>query len=477
VKRATPLLKISNDSERRKIERSNFDGDPLFRAHLKIGDFNIDADITDISSAGVGLRLAENDMRHFQPNSSIDELFVYYGKSLLCEAKNPKVVNLAENRIGVSFVEQGSRFDRRAGRLIINPTMEPAMFAVDPIDHQHLLHLRVLNISMKGMLASTSISNRNIMPGVILKNTMILPGVGLVECELRVRNVKVQDKRTYLGCEFVGTTKKLEESIARFALIGGENKDLPPEMYAQRLKELNFPLSSIGVVTRLVRVSTKAQYEDMLRVRFAAYKAAAKVPEGWTAANMADEFDVQSFNYIGVANGISFATFRMTVCDHDDEHFPFESHEPFDAEKVGFARNEVFEVSKLAILPDFQKTDIVLSLFRKIGIETVKHKKGVLLLSTKALRRLYFKLGAKLISEEYPHPLIAGETLSLLVLPVENYMNGQGMSGLSWELLSKFVKDHFDRAGVEIGASAPSPKGLRAKFGRLISGFLSRRKK
>lgn len=473
--KSKPLLKISNIGNQRKIERAIFEDDPLIRARLRVSDLDIEVAVSDISSGGVGIKLTEDLLPKFTSGQTIDWLAIYYGKKLLAETKNSKVVNVTGDRLGISFVHQGSRLDRKRGRLVINPSMEPVMFAPDPIEHHQLLHMRVLNISMKGLLASTSISNRHILPGALIqKATLVLPGLGLCESSLTVRNIKVEGKLIYIGCEFESPTKDLQNAVARFALIGGENDSQPPEIYARKLKELDFPLKSVGSVTKLVRVSSKKHYDEMLRVRFDSYKAASKVVDGWDYADMSDSYDEHSYNYIAIANGISIATFRLTVCRGKSERFPFEEMEPFDEQRIGFKREDIFEVSKLAILPEFQNTDIVLSLFRKVGIEGLKHKKALCMLSTKSLRSLYFRLGAKVISEEHPHPTVHGETLALLVLPVKNYMKGRRMSGISWELLPRFVVEHFNWLGIKVSASSTLYQAIRAKIERFILRLLKK---
>jgi hypothetical protein len=99
--------------------------------------------------------------------------------------------------------------------------------------------------------------------------------------------------------------------------------------YLSQRKEL---LRAAGLTTRSLSkpctikvVETCQELEQILDVRFAAYKAAAKTPPGATSAMMEDEYDTSSILYCAKYGPDVIATMRANVSKNAGQQFPFEN--------------------------------------------------------------------------------------------------------------------------------------------------------
>jgi hypothetical protein len=95
------------------------------------------------------------------------------------------------------------------------------------------------------------------------------------------------------------------------------------------------------------------------------------------------------------------------------------------------------EVSRFAIDPHYQGTDLFFALFRKIIFEIgAKKINSPVCLATKKLSKYYIGIGAKPVSKAIPHPTIEGETLTLYLFDPDCIISGK-MSSLGWLFVAK----------------------------------------
>ena len=182
----------------------------------------------------------------------------------------------------------------------------------------------------------------------------------------------------------------------------------------------------------------------ILKVRFESYKKAKKIDESVTSfLDMGDEYDDNSIILAAFLGTKIVGTIRI-VFSKNESLFPFEKIFPFP-QKI--TRDNLVEVSRLAILPEYQGSDIILKLFQGFATEYMSKKRYALCMATKKIAPYYTSIGAKRISEEKTHPVLLDESLTCYLFDVVSLEKGK-MSGTAWYLFAREVIDHMSKFGV-----------------------------
>jgi hypothetical protein len=276
---------------------------------------------------------------------------------------------------------------------------------------------------------------------------LLLPGIGTLTVNLVICNAFSKDKRLVFGCLFQSINKQALEMLAQYAIIGGDN--LPS--YLSQRKEL---LRAAGLTTRSLSkpctikvVETCQELEQILDVRFAAYKAAAKTPPGATSAMMEDEYDTSSILYCAKYGPDVIATMRANVSKNAGQQFPFEKYFG-SCESLGMSRHNSCEISRLAILPEFQGSDLFIG-FVKVTVQMLVqlHLDTMFCVATNKLAPMYQRIGAERISEPVRHPVLVDEFLNLYSINTSSFLTGSNMEFEVWKKISDEALSHLSYYG------------------------------
>lgn len=437
--------------ESRELNRVALPLNHGFSARLEFPNATVNVRVLDMSVKGVGVELPGASSSVGYDPTQVKTLRLYYGTRQIAEVHDPKLIRFNSSSNTAAFMinsaAAGEKGGRKGVRLNTSAHLTPVILAPDPLNSKHALHLTVIDFNSTGLLASTSLTNKHLLAGMSLDGAQILlPGLEIMSFKGLVRHTRISSQRLFLGIRFVDPSSLFVETLAQFALYGGVPTFSAHGARLEALKSSGFTTRKIAKSVKIEIVQSPQDYLDVLDVRFQAYKAAQKVDPNSTKENMADEFDDSSVIYCAKINGVVVGTFRLNFSHKVGEQFPFEGYFPFSS-AIPVARSEVFEVSRLAILPEFQKTDLLLTLFRAVARDGAKAKKYLVMLATKSLRGMYFKLGSEQISAEVPHPMIENESLALLKLSTEDYIAGRKIRGLSWDIIVKDVAEHLSSFG------------------------------
>jgi N-acyl-L-homoserine lactone synthetase len=275
-----------------------------------------------------------------------------------------------------------------------------------------------------------------------------------------------------LGVAFLNLEAGAMELLAQFALFG----TLPPtdgtiEKKYSEVKTSIGALKSLGSAIRIEIVSRSQDYYGSLRVRYQAYSAAEKLDRSTTLEDMADEYDAHSIVIIAKADNAVVGTVRMVEWTGAGQKFPFENYFDFSTVDNQINRHRYYEVSRLAVDPKFQGTDIIVKLFKEVArITCVNPGKTTICLSTRALRKMYKRIGFYEISEEVPHPVLTGEALAVLKVDSEEFLRGSRMSAHAWDKVAKEVYENiFDAEVIDLKINR-SKVNLRLKIEKLLLG-------
>lgn len=405
-------------------------------------------EVLNYNSLGVSIKIQEDDSNII----NIQKVELIYGKAVISEFVKPKLVrkDLQNKNMIISFSENddGNLIKKeREDRAEFAEVLQGSAITTDPFTIDQALIFKVANISEKGVRLTSSKSNRHLTPGLVLKNVdIMLPGYGIFKTDIKIKNVNDENNKLNLGCEFLKKSKEQDSILDKIVLT--TNKLVIPSNYSKELRSKIKKVKKFGNRIRVRRLSSEEEYEKVLYVRFNAYKAANKVKDGMTLFDMKDQYDEHAIIYAAFIGPNIVGTIRL-VFRNNGNKLPLEEY--FDISKISEINpDETVEISRFAIDPHFQGTDLFFALFRKNMIEMgMKQIKYPVCLATGELAPYYRTIGAKEISEPVPHPTLPNTFLTLFLFNPDNIARGK-TSALGWFFITKPAKRIFNRFGLHM---------------------------
>lgn len=425
-------------TERRGLRRINNKYGSELTASIQCGVQVYTAEVMDYNSLGVSLKI--NAPQISIDTFKIDKLQLHYGKEVVCEITYPKVIHhLPEIRktvVSLTVQDSEGRGQRREDeRVALGFSFHGSVYGVDPFTLDQNLVFRMSNFSADGFALISSKSNRHLTVGLKLNNyTLMIPGYDLMKVSFQIKNVQDTGTHIKIGCLFLDRDKKLKKATQKI-LFTHSKINLHDESLSSGIRQKIKDIRKFGSWIRVRKVNTAGEYEQALKIRYEAYKAASKTEADQTWQDMKDEYDERSIIYVAYVGQTVVGTIRLVFRDNGLP-LPFEKY--LDINKIKEINpDSAAEITRFAIHPHFQGTDVFFSLFRKIIFE-IGSKKIVssVCLSTEKLSKYYKAIGAFEVSQPIPHPTLPEETLTLYLFDPENFLKGQ-MSALGWFFVAK----------------------------------------
>ena len=322
------------------------------------------------------------------------------------------------------------------------------------------MHFQVDNLHAEGLQLRTSLSNKHLLVGSLLEHAqLLLPGIGAVTIHLVLCHASRQANHLIFGCRFHARSKQIVEMLAQYAILGGE--DLPPQLSQRKalLKAAGLTTRALAKPCTIKVAETPQEFAQILQVRLAAYQAAAKTPRGATTAMMQDEYDDSSILYCAKHGADVIATMRVNLCKHGGQTLPFEKYFG-SCESLGIARHTSCEISKLAILPEFQGSDLFVG-FVKVTVQILVQLAldDLFCVATNKLSPLYQKIGGERLGTPVRHPVLRHEGLTLHRIKTVSLVTGSHMDFDVWKKISAEALSHLTYHGflssVDIQAQTP----------------------
>lgn len=422
-------------AEKRSLRRVDNKYGSEMRAKLTIDDIDYTADVADYNSLGVSLKLKQGVLPDLK---RITEVKIYYGSELVCHVVAPKLISYStdQSRLVVSLESERAKDQSPRGeRANLGFSMQGSVFGTDPFTLDQTLSFRLNNISNSGFSLISSKSNRHLMAGLKLYDyTIMLPGYNLIKVSFQITNVVDTGSHLKLGCSFLKIDKNFRKEIERIILTNSNFSDIGDKIDID-LKNRIKKIKKFNSWIRIRRVTSSEEFEQVLKIRFKAYQEANKVKPGQSWKDMEDEYDKTSITYAAYAGLTIAGTIRLVFRDKVSK-LPFEEYLEL-ADVINFDPSSAAEISRFAIDPHYQGTDLFFALFRKIIFEIgAKQIKSPVCLATEKLSKYYIGIGALQISRPIPHPTIENETLTLYLFDPESVIGGK-MSALGWFFVAK----------------------------------------
>lgn len=428
---------MNTNAERRSLRRiSNKYGSELTAA-IQAGSQILTAEVMDYNSLGVSLKIKTSaiDIDTFK----IDKLQLHYGNEVVCEIANPKVIHhhpdTQKTVVSLTTQDDTKRLRRQnEDRVELGFSFHGSVYGTDPFTLDQNLIFRMSNFSAEGFALISSKSNRHLTVGLKLNNyTLMIPGFELMKVSFQIKNIQDTGAHLKIGCLFTERDKKLIKATQKI-LFTNAKIALHDEFAGDLVRKKIRAIGKFGPWIRVRKVSTPAEYEQALKIRYEAYKAAAKTEADQTWQDMKDEYDQRSIIYVAYVGQTVVGTIRLVF--RDTGPLPFEKYLDINSMKQ-IDPASAAEITRFAIHPHFQGTDVFFSLFRKIIFEIGSKKiTSPVCLATEKLSKYYKGIGAFAISPPVPHPTLPDETLTLYFFDPERTLKGQ-MSALGWFVVAK----------------------------------------
>lgn len=274
---------------------------------------------------------------------------------------------------------------------------------------------------------------------------IVLPGLGIYKVDFEIRNTLLTENGIEFGGVLTSEEKGFDRSFRKYLLLNS-NFDLEKEPDAFRSIISNY--RDFGPLIRMVPVQTNEQFEEILKRRLSAYRAANKVDsdQGWQ--EMRDEYDKNAINYSIQIGTTVVGTIRI-IFSENGSRFPFEEYFKWDSNPLlqKSERSQVAEISRLAIDPVFQGSDIFLIAFRNIIVEIgQKRIAHPVCLATDDVAVHYKRIGAIKIGGPFPHKVMKNSDLNFYLFDPTRIVAGK-MGALGWFKVAKPAVHHLFKYG------------------------------
>lgn len=342
--------------------------------------------------------------------------------------------NQLNNKIlGIRLIEQPARGfdgeDRRSNRRwLCSDQFVPVCVAPNPARFQDFVYLRVREISPTGMRLITSLRNKFLVKGMTLDCVASFPFISQLPLKVTIENVRLTTEN---GKDFLSvgvSLKKLNHQerqiIGQYLIQFGEGVAL------QDLRRQDMAPRSMAPSLDFSFVRSVEDYREVLDLRFRAYRAAQKIPDCFTADDMADIFDTRSRVVIGKYRGKVIATAALVFNEYYDrmeieDGVEWPNHLP--------RRDEMVEVVRACTDPSFRGSDVLIAMFQFMAVAVMQSRRPYVVCGcTHDMVGLYAGIGMDRLDLDYCHSKLGGAPHTVMLGDIRRAMNGTSVNPIFW---------------------------------------------
>lgn len=376
---------------------------------------------------------------------------------------------------GVEFQSKITNHVERHERFLTNSRIPIHVHCMDPMDSMRQIFFQVLDVSEGGMLLKTSLSNKQLFPGMKLKTAhLVIPTQDKLETELTIANTREgSDGSSFLLGVVVRANQKQYVSAIRnyLPLAMPQIKDI--DQYFKQMSNSSLQNKSFKSVVTYRVIQTKEQYESVLKLRYLGYGKHDKIKKGTTWQDQGEGLENEGTIIGGFLGSELVCSMELRF---GGGNLPLRTQKMLGKKELpGIDEKRAVELNKLVIHPSAQGTDLVIGMFQKA--HTIVINRGqldVLGVATDKLAKLYEGIGAIRLGVRFPHPHLEGEHLNLMLLKREVYHDGMRLNPHAWSVVYKTVHEHFVSMGLAQDRKLTLKDRAVASVTRLM---LSRKKK
>jgi LPXTG-motif cell wall-anchored protein len=426
------------DADRRKLSRVSNQLHYPVSCVMSIDGNQVPARVINYHYKGACLEVASSLSINIENQKGTNyELDFYLGQKCIKRRIPLKIAwsTIQENRmIGIEFTEPVRDLVDRASRYACHEKLRPTVVVPDPLDINRQIYMSAEDLSKSGMLLSTSLTNKHILPGMILKRAKLeIPGQSAIEIDLEVANTRDAKSSTefHVGVSVRSRGADFAKAVAGYVSVlnrGVNGEEQNAESLWKNMRE-ELPVKYLKQSLSYSTVQDQATYEKLLRQRFAAYKSHGKVTsDDWRS--MGQGLNTEGMLIVAQLGNKIVASMELRF--GDQHSFRFEKYLTSAFREKLDLKNCV-EINKLSVLPELQGTDVVLGLMQKAHSHVLSRgARDALIAATDKLAHMYKKIGFAPTGIRFPHPTLKDSQLQLLRLPKSAYLNGQLLNPGTW---------------------------------------------
>jgi len=324
----------------------------------------------------------------------------------------------------------------------------PTGTAPNPTRYNDFIFFKVIDISANGVKLATSLRNKMLCIGQALECTISVPMIGTFCATIKINRVGTEEiqgkEHLILGVTFLKPDDVVSSTLSEYLLTFAENCSV------KSLKEAGFK-GALGTAKFDFSYSkSSTDYNDVLQLRFDAYKDSGKLLENVSLDFMRDEFDSRSRILTIKANGKLVGSARAMFHDNGDKT----SHERYLDYPDGFPDvSDCLEVSRVCVKTDYQGAGLARELAKHLALLTIKAGRKYIYLSAAGdLVEFWLNLGFKDTGVTYVHKQLGNMEHKLLINDVEKSILGRDMNAKNW--LDSY--EHLYNYCIDYGLIEPS---------------------
>jgi len=408
-----------------------------------------------LSPLGVEL-VSDNTGDNYEQGDLVDLELTVAGQRSLFEGlivaakKHGKDVTLIGIRFSKKVGERKADEDRRySTRWLCSDEFMPTAVAPTPGRFDDYMYFQVRDISAEGVQLSCSLRNKFLIPGMRLMLTTSFPLGSVIRLNVEIARISIKTigtkDRLILGTKFTSLSKTSKETLAQYLVQFAETNSFD-ELRAQGLRP-----KQVALGVDFINLKSESEYKEVLELRYRAHEADGNLADGASPKDLSDIHDSRSRIILGRYKGRAVATARVRFGTLDEklEHEEFVDW-PSDLPR----RDQIVEISRVAILPGYRKADLMGALMRFAGFNALHPDKPWLVISClQHMKRFYVKLGFAETGLTHTERVWKEDRLlSIMIANSYSLALGRGVNPFYWNLMWRNVADSL----IEQGSVVPT---------------------
>jgi class 3 adenylate cyclase len=394
----------------------------------------IKAKVIDISSFGcralLPIDVNDNLKEALKSSGAIPNLDLFFNNRKIGAYQNAPIIGLDDDErfFSIKLFNKGNQSTKRSvDRIALMKSFEIEASFSHPLKFESIVNLKCNSISAKGASFICSARNNLFFVGLKIPRIFLhIPSHGSIEKPFETRSVEelAENKIKISGIFCEDFSAEEAEVLGAYVLTFGLFKTEPR---IEALNRAGISATKIKSVATFSLVDNSKEKSRALKIRTQAYANEGKYSG---PKLMEDTFDAYSRIVLAKLGNEDIGTVRVTFSKNKEEPFELES----SIELPNFIdRTKTIEVSRLAVYPAYQRTDLVLGLVqRAIEIGVKAHVQNVITSCTEEKIPIYRKLGFLVSSKSFTLETLKGIPHFFLRLPTNEVVPTGSRNPFAW---------------------------------------------
>lgn len=334
--------------------------------------------------------------------------------------------------VDIQFFPNSSQaqIDSDYQRVELHDEWQPCIHFLHPFLYDRPVKGKVIKVNKKGMLVSLHLQHNDIFPNVEIKKLKLnIPSVGDLTCSVAVHDIfwiSNFPTQLFLNLKFLKTEKLAVEMFGQLLVLHGKQIDNSVNIM-KLIKDAELFPKNIKKHLHFSYLNSDEDYVQVLELRHLAYRHSGKIPKGTPVSSMTDRYDDRSRIIVCKHHGKVIGSVRMTFCEHPREQFELEESIQLP-DKFLKERNDIGEISRMCIHPEYQRTDLVVGLIERSFMYVIKTgKKYIITSCDKKMLRFYKMLGFSRSGITFDLKTLHGVPHEFIYVKTKKGLTGLGM--------------------------------------------------